>query len=43
MAVLITDSCINCDACIEECPATVIVSADKSPLEGVGETLRLYN
>ena len=33
MAVLITDSCINCDACIEECPATAIVSADDSPLE----------
>jgi ferredoxin len=32
MAVLITDSCINCDACIEECPATAIVSADESPL-----------
>jgi ferredoxin len=33
MAVYITDSCINCDACIEECPATAIVSADESPLE----------
>lgn len=32
MAVLITDSCINCDACIDECPATAIVSADESPL-----------
>ncbi len=32
MAVLITDLCINCDACIEECPATAIVSADDSPL-----------
>ena len=32
MAVLITESCINCDACIEECPATAIVSADDSPL-----------
>jgi len=32
MAVLITDTCINCDACIEECPATAIVSADDSPL-----------
>ena len=32
MAVLITDECINCDACIEECPATAIVSADDSPL-----------
>ncbi len=34
MAVLITDTCINCDACIEECPATAIVSADESPLKG---------
>lgn len=34
MAVLITDSCINCDACIDECPATAIVSADESPLKG---------
>jgi ferredoxin len=33
MSVLITDSCINCDACIDECPATAIVSADESPLE----------
>jgi len=33
MAVLITDTCINCDACIDECPATAIVSAEDSPLE----------
>lgn len=33
MSVYITDSCINCDACIEECPATAIVSADDSPLD----------
>lgn len=33
MSVLITDTCINCDACIDECPATAIVSADESPLE----------
>jgi len=33
MAVLITDSCINCDNCIDECPATAIVGADDSPLE----------
>jgi len=32
MSVYITDSCINCDACIDECPATAIVSADDSPL-----------
>jgi len=33
MAVMITDECINCDACVEECPAMAIVSADDSPLE----------
>ncbi len=33
MAVMITDSCINCDACIDECPASAIVSASDSPLE----------
>lgn len=33
MSVLITEECINCDACVEECPATAIVSADDSPLE----------
>ena len=32
MSVLITEECINCDACIDECPATAIVSADESPL-----------
>lgn len=32
MSVLINDTCINCDACIDECPATAIVSADESPL-----------
>ncbi|MEZ7933454.1 MAG: 4Fe-4S binding protein, partial [Sulfurospirillum sp.] len=25
MAVKITDLCINCDSCIDECPATAIV------------------
>lgn len=30
MAVMISDVCINCDACIDECPATAIVSADSS-------------
>ena len=33
MSVKITEDCINCDACIDECPATAIVSADDSPLE----------
>ncbi|MGW8168965.1 MAG: 4Fe-4S dicluster domain-containing protein [Sulfurovaceae bacterium] len=32
MAVMITDCCINCDTCIDECPATAIVSANDSPL-----------
>lgn len=31
MSVMITDICINCDACIDECPATAIVSAENSP------------
>ncbi|MDY0194531.1 MAG: 4Fe-4S dicluster domain-containing protein [Sulfurovaceae bacterium] len=32
MAVMITDCCINCDTCIDECPATAIVSANDSPI-----------
>ena len=31
MSVLITDSCINCDACIEVCPVQAIVGADENP------------
>ena len=27
MSVIITELCINCDACIDECPAMAIVSA----------------
>ena len=34
MAVKITDLCINCDSCIDECPATAIVSASDSPVNG---------
>lgn len=34
MAVMITDLCINCDSCIDECPATAIVSASDSPTNG---------
>lgn len=34
MAVMITDLCINCDSCIDECPATAIVSASESPTNG---------
>ncbi len=33
MAVIITEECINCNACVDECPATAIVSADESPLD----------
>ena len=33
MAVLITDLCINCDSCVEECPATAIVSAEEAGSE----------
>lgn len=32
MAVVITEECINCDICIDECPATAIVSKDDSPI-----------
>ncbi len=32
MAVMITDCCINYDTCIDECPATAIVSANDSPI-----------
>lgn len=32
MAVMITDLCINCNTCVDECPATAIVSADESPI-----------
>lgn len=34
MAVKITELCINCDSCIDECPATAIVSASDSPING---------
>jgi len=30
MAVMITELCINCDACVDECPATAIVSTSDS-------------
>ena len=33
MAVMITDSCINCDACIEVCPVQAIVGADENPTD----------
>jgi len=31
MAVKITDSCINCGACIDECPTEAIVDEDENP------------
>lgn len=31
MAVLINDTCINCGACIEECPVEAIVDEDDNP------------
>lgn len=31
MAVVITDLCINCGACIEECPVEAIVDEDDNP------------
>jgi ferredoxin len=36
MAVMITEECINCDACAPECPVAAIVSDDneKNPFEG---------
>lgn len=36
MAVMITDECINCDACAPECPVAAILSEDndKNPYEG---------
>ncbi len=36
MAVMITDECINCDACAPECPVAAIIDdgSDKNPYEG---------
>ncbi len=31
MAVLIGDTCINCGACIDECPVEAIVDEDDNP------------
>jgi ferredoxin len=31
MAVVITDICINCAACIDECPVEAIVDEDDNP------------
>ena len=32
MAVIITDTCINCSACIDECPVEAILDEDDNPL-----------
>ncbi|KIM11326.1 MAG: 4Fe-4S ferredoxin [Sulfuricurvum sp. PC08-66] len=36
MSVMITDACINCDACASECPVSAILSDsdEKNPFEG---------
>ena len=36
MAVMITEECINCDACAPECPVAAILDdgSDKNPFEG---------
>lgn len=39
MSVLITDICINCDACIDERPATAIVNSDESPSSDGGSII----
>ena len=31
MAVIITDICISCDACLDECPNEAIVDNDENP------------
>lgn len=31
MAVKITDLCISCDACLDECPTEAIVDNDENP------------
>lgn len=31
MAVVITDTCITCGACIDECPVQAIVDEDNNP------------
>ena len=33
MAVKITDTCINCAACIDECPVEAIVDNDDNPTD----------
>lgn len=33
MSVKITELCINCNACVDECPATAIVEVDDAPID----------
>ena len=40
MAVIITDICICCDACIEECPTEAILDSDDNP---TGEDIYFVN
>ena len=40
MAVRITDVCISCDACLDECPTGSIVDADSNP---TGEDIYYVN
>ena len=40
MAVRITDVCISCDACLDECPTQSIVDADENP---TGEDIYYVN
>jgi len=40
MAVRITDLCISCDACLDECPTASIVDADDNP---TGEDIYYVN
>ena len=40
MAVIITDICISCDACLDECPTESIVDNDENP---TGEDIYYVN
>ena len=40
MAVIITDICISCDACLDECPTESIVDNDDNP---TGEDIYYVN
>ena len=40
MAVIITDTCIECDACLDECPTESIVDSDENP---TGESIYYVN